>query len=50
MLTNIVYDELHNLHVSPNSVVKSKRMKMVRNVACVGKLEVHSKFYSETLK
>jgi hypothetical protein len=38
----ILYDnELHNLHVSPDSVVKSKRMKIVRNVACVGKLEVH---------
>jgi hypothetical protein len=43
-------EELHNLYASPDiiRVIKSRRMRWARNVACMG--EMYTKFLSENLK
>jgi len=45
-------EELHNLYASPNiiTVIKLRRMKWARHVACMGKLEMHTIFWLENLR
>jgi hypothetical protein len=45
-------EELQSFNSSPNiiSVIKSRRMKWVGHVACMGRKEMHTKFWLESLK
>jgi hypothetical protein len=45
-------EELHDLYTSPNiiRVIKSKRLKWVGHIACMGEIRMHTKFLSEYLK
>jgi hypothetical protein len=45
-------EELHGLCSSPNiiPVIKSRRMSWARHVACVGRREMHTRFWPGSLR
>jgi hypothetical protein len=44
---NLHNDELHNLYSSPNivRVIKSRRMRWAGHVACMGRADMHTRFW-----